>query len=196
MTKTLNATKTAPSSTATATKDRLGFLVRLNFQDDQSNSDKWWEGAFQGTTIITRFGRQGSGGQQSIKSFDTIEKAAAYYWNLLREKVGKKGYHLDSARTLKSNEDITVRDWGVLLPKKWDQLGYPDLQGLSQRTAKVGAKVILELSDPNADEDFLFEAANADPSERFLVPLVLSHPNCPDEAKVMQILITNNAVNY
>lgn len=192
MTKTLQATK-APSASLRTSNDCLGFLVRLNFQDDKTNSDKWWEGAFQGTTVITRFGRQGSGGAQSAKSFDSIEKASAYYWNLLRDKVGK-GYHLDSARTLRNKEDIAVRDWGILLPRKWDELGYPDLQGKSPRTGKVGAALMITLSDPNASEDFLFDAANADPSERFLVPLVLSHPNCPDEAKVMQILITNNAI--
>ena len=193
MTKTLNATKTAPKPLTTSA--RLGFLVRLDYNDDSSNSHKWWDGALQGTTVITRFGRQNTNGQSSEKTFETVEKAAAYYWNLLREKVGK-GYHLDAARTLKPNEDITNRNWSNLVPKTWNELGYPDLQGLSPRTAKVGAQVILDLSDPNADEDFLFEAANADPSERFLVPLVLSHPNCPDEAKVMQILITNNALNY
>ena len=55
------------------------------------NSRKFWEVRVQGSDVYTFYGRIGSTGQTSCKSFETVEAAAAHAGKLVREKTGK-GY--------------------------------------------------------------------------------------------------------
>lgn len=54
-------------------------------------SNKFWEIALDGASFTTRFGRIGTAGQSSTKSFDSPEKAKKEYDKLVEEKT-KKGY--------------------------------------------------------------------------------------------------------
>src|SRR5262249_25091899 len=55
------------------------------------NSDKFWEVAVQGTEVVVRFGRNGSGGQAETKSFPDPATATKHADKKIAEKV-KKGY--------------------------------------------------------------------------------------------------------
>lgn len=191
MTKTATLNKT--TNTAPAKSAPLGLTVSLNFTDYSVNSEKFHKSILKGNTVYYLFGRMGTAGHEDCKTFESDEKAAAYYWNLLRDKVGK-GYHVEGARVILANEKIVSEkygevQWNSLLSTNGSWLSSPELKGISPRTAKIGAKVILTLTDPNADEDALFDAAASGASERFLLPLVLSHPACPEETKVMNSLM-------
>jgi DNA ligase-1 len=54
-------------------------------------SSKFWEIRLEGTGFTTRFGKIGSGGNESTKDFGTVEKAQKEYEKLVAEKTGK-GY--------------------------------------------------------------------------------------------------------
>lgn len=190
-------TATLEKTTPATYNQPLGLLVRLNFHDSNANSHKFHDSLLLGSTVYYRFGRIYTSGQEDRKGFPTSEKAAAYYWNLLRGKIGK-GYHVEAARVILPTEGTQMSGGGVL----WETLvptnGYgvesPELKGKSPRTAKEGTEVILALTNPGANDEVLFAAAAASASERFLLPLVLSHPACPDEAKVMNSLMNYGAL--
>ncbi len=57
----------------------------------EGNSSKFWEIELQGDSFTTSYGRIGSAGQSTSKSFESEEKAKAEYDKLVAEKV-KKGY--------------------------------------------------------------------------------------------------------
>lgn len=54
----------------------------------------------------------------------------------------------------------------------------------SPRTPAQGKKLLLGLTDPYPDTHIMVECALAGESEAYLVPLALSHPHCPEEARV------------
>ena len=193
----MTKTATLAKSKATSYDQPLGLIVRLNFHDSNANSHKFHDSLLIENTVYYRFGRIYTAGQEDQKVFETSEKAAAYYWNLLRGKIGK-GYHVEAARVVLPTEGTHQRGrgilWETLLPVDGYGVESPELKGKSPRTAKEGAEVILTLTNPSANDDALFAAAAASASERFLLPLVLSHPACPDEAKVMNSLMNYGAL--
>lgn len=65
--------------------------TRRRFEFVGGNSSKFWEVRVQGSDVFTSYGRIGSTGQTSCKSFETAEAAAAHAGKLVREKTGK-GY--------------------------------------------------------------------------------------------------------
>jgi predicted DNA-binding WGR domain protein len=58
---------------------------------EEGNSSKFYEISLSGKNVTSRYGRIGSGGQSTVKSFDTAEKAKAFYEKTLNEKI-MKGY--------------------------------------------------------------------------------------------------------
>lgn len=71
---------TTPASTS---------MRRFEFCEGRSN--KFWEVSVQGTKVIVRFGRLGSQGQTSVKSFPDSQAAWKHADKLVKEKTGK-GY--------------------------------------------------------------------------------------------------------
>lgn len=61
------------------------------FEYADGKSFKFWKIELQGGAVVTRYGRIGSEGQETKKSFDTPEKAQKEYDKLVAEKL-RKGY--------------------------------------------------------------------------------------------------------
>jgi len=71
-------------------------MPRYEFSEGTSN--KFWQIDLNGASFTTTFGKIGSSGQTSTKSFDTDAKALVEYNKLIAEKT-KKGYQLTSGGT-------------------------------------------------------------------------------------------------
>jgi len=61
------------------------------FEFVEGTSNKFWEIRLDGTSVRTKYGKIGTGGQQTLKDFDSSEKANKEYDKLVNEKT-KKGY--------------------------------------------------------------------------------------------------------
>jgi predicted DNA-binding WGR domain protein len=61
------------------------------FEFVDAGSGKFWEIALDGTSFTTRYGKIGTNGQQSLKEYDSEDRAQSEYDKLVAEKV-KKGY--------------------------------------------------------------------------------------------------------
>lgn len=61
------------------------------FEFVEGTSNKFWEIRLDGTSVRTKYGKIGTGGQQTLKDFDSVEKANKEYDKLVNEKT-KKGY--------------------------------------------------------------------------------------------------------
>lgn len=61
------------------------------FEFSEGTSNKFWEIKLDGTSVRTRYGKIGTSGQQTLKDFDSDEKANKEYDKLVNEKT-KKGY--------------------------------------------------------------------------------------------------------
>lgn len=61
------------------------------FEFSEGSSHKFWEIKLEGTFFTTRYGRIGTPGQETMKEYDSEEKAKKEYEKLVAEKV-KKGY--------------------------------------------------------------------------------------------------------
>ncbi|MCB9655763.1 MAG: DUF4132 domain-containing protein [Deltaproteobacteria bacterium] len=70
-------------------------MARFEFVEGSSN--KFWEIEIDGVSLTTTYGRIGSKGQTSRKTFDSAEKARAEHDKLVKEKT-KKGYSCVDAR--------------------------------------------------------------------------------------------------
>ena len=176
-------------------------------------SNKFHNSILVDTVIITNWGRIGSEGEFGIATFDTREAAAAKYWGLIRSKVGK-GYLVADAVTFRLSDDITNgligRGTNVYETQRQMKRAVYEFVNIvnyrlveqrrslpygcgpvdrSPRTPKQGASVILTITSPHPDADALLECALAASSERFLHTMVLSHPECPEEAAVARSLI-------
>jgi predicted DNA-binding WGR domain protein len=81
------AAKAAPAKAAKA--DSKSTPRYFEFVEGTSN--KFWEIKLEGTAVRTRYGKIGTGGQQTLKEFDSSEKANKEYDKLVNEKT-KKGY--------------------------------------------------------------------------------------------------------
>ena len=64
-------------------------MPRYEFVEGTSN--KFWEINLDGSSFTTTYGKIGTGGSQTLKEFDSEEKAKKEYDKLIAEKV-KKGY--------------------------------------------------------------------------------------------------------
>lgn len=61
------------------------------FEFSEGSSHKFWEIKLDGTSFTTRYGRIGTPGTETMKEYDSEEKAKKEYDKLIGEKV-KKGY--------------------------------------------------------------------------------------------------------
>ena len=61
------------------------------FEFVEGTSNKFWEIRLDGTSVRTRYGKIGTSGQQTLKDFDSDDKANKEYDKLVNEKT-KKGY--------------------------------------------------------------------------------------------------------
>jgi predicted DNA-binding WGR domain protein len=61
------------------------------FEFVEGTSNKFWEIKLDGNSVRTRYGKIGTGGQQTLKEFDSSDKANKEYDKLVGEKT-KKGY--------------------------------------------------------------------------------------------------------
>ncbi len=64
---------------------------KRHFEFVEGSSKKFWEIWMDGSSFCTKYGRIGSDGQETVKEFDTADKAKKEYEKLVAEKV-KKGY--------------------------------------------------------------------------------------------------------
>ena len=62
-----------------------------HFEFVEGSSKKFWEIWMDGTSFCTKYGRIGTDGQETIKEFDSVDKAKKEHDKLVAEKV-KKGY--------------------------------------------------------------------------------------------------------
>jgi predicted DNA-binding WGR domain protein len=61
------------------------------FEFVRGGSDKFWEVTTRGTEVSVRFGRNGTQGQTTTKTFPDAAAARAHAVKLIRQKTGK-GY--------------------------------------------------------------------------------------------------------
>ena len=82
-----------PAMTRSAPKDAAsaGEPAKRYFEFISGTSSKFWEVSSEGVEMTTRFGKIGTNGQSSTKSFDSPEKAAAETAKMIAKKV-KEGY--------------------------------------------------------------------------------------------------------
>lgn len=84
-------TATATASTTLPNEEREAPMARYEFSEGSSN--KFWEISLKGSSFITRYGKIGTDGQETLKEFDSADKAKKEYEKLVAEKE-KKGYVL------------------------------------------------------------------------------------------------------
>lgn len=196
----------------------LSMAVELRFDDPSINSHKVWRAVLASNHIAIAYGRERSVSNEANHTLETIDKANAKFWSLLRDKAGK-GYRVVDAIIYEDVADIDSQianasnggryRIGRLLIQQWVELqavrrregqaadqDQPNWRTSSRspRTASAGKTVIAALRYPNCPEDILLDCAMATESERFLWPMALSHPNCPDEARVGRALVEMSLV--
>lgn len=174
-------------------------------------SNKFYKAVLAGDGVFTCYGRRhgGNSSNYGAKSFESLDAAAADFWRLVRAKVGK-GYQVVDAAVFDVPDAAVaaarVAPFGFSHPdrvmiEKWDAvqrgerrrerqaiLNHPDRQGRSPRTPREGKALLVALMDPECPREVLMECALASPEERFLVPMGLSHPGCPDDVRVAHFL--------
>jgi predicted DNA-binding WGR domain protein len=91
--------KPAAKSAKPAAKDTPRY-----FEFVEGTSNKFWEIKLDGTSVRTRYGKIGTGGQQTLKDFDSADKANKEYDKLVNEKT-KKGYEEKDGPTGGADDD-------------------------------------------------------------------------------------------
>ena len=90
-TKATKASTPAAKAPAKAPAKATGGSNSAYLEFEEGKSSKFYEITLTGTTVTSRYGKIGSGGQETSKDFDTVAKAEAFYNKTLNEKKGK-GY--------------------------------------------------------------------------------------------------------
>jgi predicted DNA-binding WGR domain protein len=80
------ATKTAAKSSGGG-----GMSTPRRFEFSEGTSNKFWTVWVEGTQLMTKYGKIGSAGSQTVKDFGTDEKVKKEYDKIVAEKT-KKGY--------------------------------------------------------------------------------------------------------
>lgn len=189
------AENAAQVSAAIGAGQRLHIGVTLSYVG--GSSDKFWTAVWAEDLIAINYGGHGHPGQFATHQLDSPEAGAAKLWALLRSKTGK-GYAVVDAAVMRipspllANEHMMVREWGYLRDARrlnpLRALDHPELLGTSPRTSRLGAQVLLDITAPEVELEAMVAAAVADPTERFLPPIVISRPDAPEEAKFMAAL--------
>jgi len=71
--------------------DDVAATAVRRFEFNDAKSAKFWEIALTGTDVVARYGRIGSDGQSTTKTFANLPAAQKYYDKIIAEKV-EKGY--------------------------------------------------------------------------------------------------------
>ncbi len=99
------------------------------FEFEEGTSSKFWEVWLDGTNVVTRYGRLGSTGQQTVKAVAESGLAHQLLEKLVREKT-KKGY-LERSTTTKAPTAAKTAKTAAALPTKGPGgLTREDLRGL------------------------------------------------------------------
>ncbi|MFM8582702.1 MAG: WGR domain-containing protein [Planctomycetaceae bacterium] len=61
------------------------------FECREGGASKFWQVLLRGTDVVVQFGKLGTQGQQSVKSFSSTAQAEAHAEKQIAEKLGK-GY--------------------------------------------------------------------------------------------------------
>jgi predicted DNA-binding WGR domain protein len=87
------AAKAAPKAAAPAAKGSSGGnrSTPRYFEFSEGSSNKFWQIWLEGTSVMTKYGRIGAAGSQTVKDFGDDAKAVKEYDKLVNEKT-KKGY--------------------------------------------------------------------------------------------------------
>lgn len=181
---------------AHARGQRLQVGVALRYR--AGSSDKFWNATWARRSILVHYGRRThtwGPGQHVTHHFDTEAQAASKMWSLLRDKTSKgyavvdatflypaTGQDADSASAAHRNFEHLLTEANLT---RTHPLPDTAATARSPRTAKVGGGVLLDITGPSPSDDNLANAVAAHESERFLIPLVLSHPNLPEVARFM-----------
>ncbi len=64
---------------------------KRHFEFVEGSSKKFWEIWMDGSSYCTKYGRIGTDGQETVKEYDSLDKAKKEYEKIVAEKV-KKGY--------------------------------------------------------------------------------------------------------
>ena len=81
-------------------------MARYEYTGGTSN--KFWEVELKGTTVVTRYGRIGSDGQTTSKSFDTRAAARAHHDRQVASKL-KKGYEKATTKKATTKKATTKK---------------------------------------------------------------------------------------
>lgn len=191
---------------AIAAGQRLHIGVTLSYVG--GGSDKFWTAVWAGNRIAVNYGRHHSPGAFDLHDGLTELEGAKKMWGLLRSKVGKGYAVVDAAVLAVPTVYFTGhRDWAAHnIVGTWMSLRdaravnpirpthQPEMLGISPRTPKQGAQVLLDVTAPDASPAVLSAAAVVGPTERFLPPIVVSRPDLPYEVKFMAALAGNAKV--
>jgi DNA ligase-1 len=85
------AAKTAAKPAAKKAAGGGGMSTPRRFEFSEGTSNKFWEVWVEGTQLMTKYGKIGSSGSQTVKDFGTDEKVKKEYDKIVAEKT-KKGY--------------------------------------------------------------------------------------------------------
>jgi predicted DNA-binding WGR domain protein len=81
----------APVSIPTSSHQNLRATNSVYLECKDGSSNKFYQIALTDTQVTSRYGKIGASGQETVKSFDTVARAEAFYTKTLNEKKGK-GY--------------------------------------------------------------------------------------------------------
>jgi predicted DNA-binding WGR domain protein len=81
----------APKAKPAAKSAGGGGNGHRHFEFVEGSSKKFWEIWLEGSSFTTKYGRLGTDGQETMKEFDSADKAKKEYDKLVAEKT-KKGY--------------------------------------------------------------------------------------------------------
>jgi predicted DNA-binding WGR domain protein len=84
------ASKPAPAAKL-AKKASGGTSSPRRFEFSEGSSNKFWTVWVEGTSLMTKYGKIGASGSQTVKDFGTAEKVQKEYDKIVAEKT-KKGY--------------------------------------------------------------------------------------------------------
>ena len=85
------AAKTASKPAAKKAAGGGGMSSPRRFEFSEGTSNKFWTVWVEGTQLMTKYGKIGSAGSQTVKDFGTDEKVKKEYDKIVGEKT-KKGY--------------------------------------------------------------------------------------------------------
>jgi predicted DNA-binding WGR domain protein len=85
------AAKTAAKPAAKKAAGGGGMSSPRRFEFSEGTSNKFWTVWVEGTQLMTKYGKIGSAGSQTVKDFGTDEKVKKEYDKIVAEK-NKKGY--------------------------------------------------------------------------------------------------------